>query len=373
MDRFSRYFINKELSAGLLLLLATLCALLFANSPWQTSYHHLLNITLFNNPLTYWINDGLMAIFFFQVGLELKRERYMGSLRAIQQVILPSVAALGGILIPMLIYFMVTLPQPKYHAGWAIPMATDIAFALTVLTVFGKRIAHPMKTFLLTLAIMDDLGAILVIALFHTQNFSYVALLALLVILLVLILLNKLRLYILPLYFALGIALWFATLNAGIHPTIAGVLFAFMIPLNNRQQQPILTKIESTITPWVIFGILPVFAFANAGITFATLSLSSVIEPVTLGIILGLVFGKPLGVFLFSRAYMRLVKLEHTLSSRDLLVIGCVAGIGFTMSLFLADLSFQDASILNLCRLGVLSGSIISAAAAALICFSKSA
>lgn len=372
MQPFLKVLSNKKFRSGFLLLLATGFALWLANSPWQTVYHQLFTITLFKQALVHWINDGLMAIFFFQVGLELKREYCLGRLRTVQQLLLPSIAALGGILVPMFIYFLVNYSTPQYHAGWAIPMATDIAFALTVLSLFGKWASPQMKMFLLTLAIMDDLGAIVIIAIFHLQTFSSLALLAIALIIVVLIVLNKLRIYLFSLYLPLGIALWFAMLNSGIHPTIAGVLFAFMIPLVNRQQQPILTKIETRITPWVVLLILPVFAFANAGITFASISIASFWQPVTLGIMLGLALGKPIGIILFSSIYTRVVKLEHKLSKGNLLVVSCVAGIGFTMSLFLADLSFIEPQILNLCRLGILSGSLISALTAAVICFSNS-
>ena len=360
MPSFLSYFIHKDTRSGVLLLLATAWALTLANSSWQNYYSALLNFPLQAHSLVYWINDGLMAIFFFQVGLELKRERCTGHLRAIQQIILPSVAALGGVILPILIYFIVTLEHPEYHAGWAIPMATDIAFALTVITLLSKHISSSMKTFLLTLAIMDDLLAIFVIALFHTQQFSYFALIAMFIIIALLFLLNKIRYYFLPIYIILSIALWFATLHSGIHPTIAGVIAAFMIPLYGKQQKPILTKLESTLTPWVTLVILPIFAFANAGITFSTLTLHSFLEPVVLGILLGLAIGKPVGIILFSQIYARLAKFNHNFSIQSLAILGSVAGIGFTMSLFLSDLSFQDPSIINLCRLGILSGSLLS-------------
>ena len=358
--------LKKDLLAGALLLLATIAALAISNSPWQNVYTQVWHTVVWQHSIVAWINDGLMSLFFFQVGLELKRERYYGHLRHIQQIILPAVAALGGMVVPMLIYALINAPHPQFHAGWAIPMATDIAFALSVFALLGRSIPSSVKTFLLTLAILDDLGAIIVIAVFHAHDISFIALTLAALCVLILLVLRQRRVTALHWYYLVGIILWYATWRSGIHPTLAGVLLAFFIPLNTAQQQPLLVRVEQRLTPWVSFGILPLFAFANAGVVLAGISGASFVQPVTLGIILGLCVGKPLGIVAFSRIYARCAKVSDAMSWRYLLIVGCVAGIGFTMSLFLSDLSFTDGAVLNACRLGIISGSLLSAIVAVL-------
>ena len=365
-------FINKEALGGLLLLTTTIVALIASNSPLKPLYQHFLD-TLFtiqmgnfilSKPLLSWINDGLMTAFFFYVGLELKRECLIGDLRHWQNVLQPIVAAIGGIVVPVMLYLIVTLGKNSYHTGWAIPMATDIAFAVGILSLLGNRIPRHVKLFLLTLAIVDDIAAILVIALFHSQNLSLVSLVFSLSFLIILIVFNFTKVTELTPYFIVGLLLWLSVLKSGVHATLSGILIAFTIPLKKEDGTPIITQLETDLHDFIAYFVLPLFAFANAGVKLQGMAWTIILHPVTLGVFLGLFIGKPLGIFSFSWLTNKIFRVPLNITNSQLLVVGLMAGIGFTMSLFIAMLSFETNSyLLNLSRLGVLLAS-----AAAMCC-----
>lgn len=367
-------FIKLETLAGLTLALSAVCALIFANSSLATFYEAFLALPFeirlgdksLNKALILWINDGLMAVFFLLVALELKREILEGELSSVSQVLLPLVGAIGGILIPALFYYLCTYQHGEAVAGWAIPAATDIAFALAVVSLFGTRIPKSLKTFLLTLAVFDDLGAILIIAFFFTAKISFVAKIIALSVFLMLCLLNRLGVTKLTPYFLLGIVLWVCVLKSGVHATLAGVLLGFTIPLrakNERGESPLIS-LEHTLHPWVAFMILPIFAFSNAGVNLSGVSISTIFEPIPLGIILGLVAGKTIGVFCFSMALIKFGKasLPEGATTSSFLAVSMISGIGFTMSLFIGSLAFAQnwVEIGYQVRIGVIVGSILS-------------
>lgn len=369
------YFVQMESFAGLLLILMSILALVVANSRWYDNYQHILEQPLsigyatfhLSKPLILWINDGLMAVFFLLIGLELKREILEGQLSSVSQVVLPGLAALGGVLFPALIYYAFNRHHELNMAGWAIPVATDIAFALGVLTLLGKRVPSSLKLFLLALAIFDDLAAILVIALFYTKSLSFWALGMAGVTTVILIILNRLQVSKLTVYIILGIILWFFVLKSGVHATIAGVLLAIFIPLKtvkHNQGSP-LKYLEKKLHAWVAFFILPVFAFANSGINFSGITLPQLINPVSLGVALGLFFGKQIGVFLFSYITIKLqfAKMPDGANWRQLYGVSIICGIGFTMSLFICSLAFEHAPIIYNTegRIGVMLGTLMSA------------
>jgi len=372
-----REFMRLEAAGGILLLAATVSAMIFANTPLQSIYDALLEIPVairigaleVAKPLLLWINDGLMAIFFFTVGLELKREILEGDLSRPSQITLPAFAAVGGMLVPALIYAGLNWDDPVALKGWAIPAATDIAFALGVLSVFGERVPTSLKVFLLSLAIIDDLGAILIIAVFYSADISLSALAVALAGLGVLVVFNVAGVRKTAGYLLVGIVVWVSVLKSGVHATLAGVALAFTIPLRGgREGEPSpLCELERNLHPAVAFGILPLFAFANAGISFEGLSLSSVLEPVPLGIAAGLLIGKFVGVLGFSwlAIRLRLAVLPDSVDWKAMVGVAFLCGIGFTMSLFIASLAFEHAGpqYAMVDRLGIVVGSLLSAVA----------
>lgn len=370
MRKFLHKFIKLEASGGLVLGFSALLALILANSHWQTSYQAFLSYTLNIGPNIHFsflhlINDGLMTIFFFLVSLEIKRELIQGELNTLTKALLPTIAAIGGMLVPALLYLGINHPYPQFTPGWAIPMATDIAFSLGVLSLLDKHIPVTLKIFLMALAIIDDLGAIIVIATFYTQQIDWLYLFSALLAFLGLISLNYYHIQRFLPYGVLGIALWLFILNSGIHATIAGVLFGFTIPLKKSSYHnfnSLLHHLIHLLHPWMAYGVLPLFAFANAGLSFSNINLASLFHPLPLGIIAGLFLGKQLGILGASwlAVKAKLVKLPHSVNWRHIYGTSLICGIGFTMSLFIANLAFGDNKLTSLVRLGVFAGSILS-------------
>lgn len=368
-------FFKLEAASGILLIIATCLALVINNSALSGLYNSFLNILVtfsvqelvISKPLELWINDGLMAIFFLLIGLEVKKEVLQGQLSRPSQVVLPAVAAVGGMLVPALIYWLFNHGDPQAHSGWAIPMATDIAFSLGVLALLGKSVPVSLRLFLMTLAIIDDLGAILVIALFYSGSLSIGALGLAAICLAILIILNVLNIRNLGLYLIVGVVLWVCVLKSGVHATIAGVVLAFTIPLKVTAVgniAPPLIKLEHALNPWVSYFILPLFAFVNAGISFATVTIDHLFSSVTLGIMLGLVVGKTVGVFGFTWVIIKLGLAKLPIGANWTLLFGVaiLCGIGFTMSLFIGALSFPAGNeYVGIDRVGILLGSLLSA------------
>jgi NhaA family Na+:H+ antiporter len=370
-----REFLRMEAAGGIVLMAATVLALLVANSPLYPLYHRLLHLTGevrlgplgLAKPLLLWINDGLMAIFFLLVGLEIKREVIEGELSHPAQIFLPGFAALGGVLLPALIYFAFNRESAFALRGWAIPTATDIAFALGVLALAGSHVPTSLKLFLMTLAIMDDLAAILIIALFYTDQLSLVSLALASGFTLALVLLNRCGVMRPAAYLLLGVMLWVSVLKSGIHATLAGVVVALTIPLRPAQagQSSPLHHLEHSLHPWVTFFILPAFAFANAGLELGRVSLAAMLAPVPLGIMLGLLVGKTVGVMLFSYLSIAtgLARLPAGSTWQSMLGVALLAGVGFTMSLFIDSLAFEEAAetYQSTDRLAILLGSVCAA------------
>lgn len=359
-------------------MIATVLAMILANSPLHWMYDYFLETPLeirigrqlhIAKPLLLWINDGLMAVFFFLIGLEVKREVLVGQLSTRAQIALPGVAAIGGMLVPALIYVLLNAGDHVALNGWAIPAATDIAFALGVLALLGDRVPSSLKIFLLALAIMDDLGAIVIIALFYSGDLSTTMLVLSATCLAILIIFNRMKLDVIPLYIWVGVFLWIFVLKSGVHATLAGVALAFCIPLKskaNPEHSP-LESLEHSLHPWVSYLILPVFAFANSGIPLEGMGIGSLFHPVPLGIMLGLVIGKLVGVYGFSMAAIRfgIAQMPENANWRHLVGVSSLCGIGFTMSLFIGGLAFEhtggDAvTYLTTHRIGILSGSLVS-------------
>lgn len=370
-----RAFLDHSASGGIMLIVAATLALICANSPLKDLYFNSLNSYVGGLSVLHWINDGLMAVFFLMVGLELKREVLDGQLSTWSRRTLPGFAALGGILVPALVYLIFNTGENGHTGGWAIPAATDIAFALGVLSLLGSRVPMTLRIFLTALAIIDDLGAIVIIALFYTGSINGIALGLALLTVAALIILNRMRVMNLLPYMFLGAVLWFLVLQSGVHATLAGVVLALCIPLRTSPAKPDNTasplhKVEHSIAPWVSFLIVPIFGFANAGVSFGGMSVEQLADPIPLGIALGLFFGKQLGVFAFSAAVIRLgwAELPTHASWRQLYGVSVLCGIGFTMSLFIGLLAFPDNQVLqDEVKLGVLIGSIISAVAGAIL------
>ena len=370
-----------ESAGGILLLIAGIIAMLIANSPLIDLYDDLLDTTValevgaleIRKPLLLWINDGLMAVFFFLVGLEIKREVMEGELSSVSQVILPGMGALGGMLVPAAIYAWFNWHDTVALDGWAIPVATDIAFALALLGVFGSRVPVALKVFLLTLAIFDDLAAIIIIAVFYSDALSVTALLFAAVTLVIGVAMNRLGVTRTSSYILLGLVMWIAVLKSGVHATLAGVLIAFCIPMRDPQGQSPLRRLEHDLHGPVAFAILPTFAFANAGLVLSGMSFGDLTHPVTLGVILGLFAGKPVGIMLFVglAVLLRWVQLPAGVTWKQVLGVSFACGIGFTMSLFIAGLAFEHGSGEYFAgdRLGILIGSVMSALMAYLILY----
>lgn len=374
-------FLRLEAASGILLLIAAILAMIAVNTSADVWYNALLGIPVaiqfgefeIAKPLLLWINDGLMAIFFFLIGLEVKRELLAGELSEPSRVVLPVIAAVGGMAVPAAIYSVINWGDPVAMKGWAIPSATDIAFALGVLALLGSRVPQTLKLFLMTLAIIDDLGAIVIIALFYTADLSIMSLLVAVASVAVLFGLNRKGVLSLTPYLLVGFVLWAAVLKSGVHATLAGVLVAFFIPFKKEpgETQTQLEKLEHDLHSTVAYGILPLFAFANAGIPFDGISIDTFFHPVPLGIAAGLFFGNQVGIFCFSWVAIKLgiTRLPDGVNWVQLYGAALLCGIGFTMSLFIGSLAFEqggpDYAIDD--RLGILLGSLVSGIAGYLV------
>lgn len=376
------FFAREEKSGILLLLFATL-ALITVNSPLNSLYYDIkytdVPISLgefnFTKTISHWVNDGLMAIFFFVIGLELKREILEGELSSFDRMVLPAIAAIGGMVAPAIIYVLININNPENMSGWAIPTATDIAFSLAVLLIIGKNVPLSLKVFLLSLAIIDDLGAVLIIAFFYTAQISGIYLIYSLIVFVLLILINRMGINKMYLYMILGIFLWYFVLKSGVHATIAGVLLATTIPntSSNGLEHSMLKDLEHKLHNFVGILVLPIFAFFNSDINFADVTLSSIYSPLSLGVILGLLLGKPIGITLFTYVGMKtnLFNLPENVTIKDVFGLSLLCGIGFTMSLFINGLAFSDPVLIDSSKLGIFIGSMISAVAGYLILKSK--
>ncbi len=367
-----RWFFKLEAASGLVLLFSAIIALVISNSELSSIYFNTLEKYLFigiNNfgiklSVLHWINDALMAIFFFFVTLEIKREFLQGELSNIKQAMLPIIGAVGGMLVPALFYIFINYGNSETIVGWAIPSATDIAFSLGVLSLLGSRVPISLKVFLTALAIIDDLGAIVIIALFYSGDLSIKYLSLMLIAFIILLILNKFNVKKFLPYLIVGLFLWEFTHQSGIHATIAGVLLACTIPHRKKEKDfSLLIKLEHAISPYVAFGIMPLFAFANAGVSLEGLTFASLLNKVPLGILLGLFVGKQLGVFVFSYISIKLKFAQMPTNSNwiNFYAVGVLTGIGFTMSLFVGNLAFVDSmQYMDGVKIGVLSGSLLS-------------
>ncbi|MGL5047321.1 MAG: Na+/H+ antiporter NhaA [Shewanella sp.] len=373
MEKAIKNFLSQESTGGILLLISVALAMLLANSPLSGFYQGFLDTDVqvkigeldIHKPLILWINDGLMAIFFLLIGLEVKRELLEGALSSIAQASLPSFAAIGGMLIPAVIYLLFNYGDPVTQAGWAIPAATDIAFALGIMALLGSRVPASLKVFLLALAIIDDLGVIVIIALFYSTDLSTMSLVIASLAIVGLVGLNRKGVTSLLPYGILGLILWVAVLKSGVHATLAGVIIAFCIPLRAKDGSSPSESLEHSLHPWSTFLILPVFAFANAGVYLGNMSLDMLISPVPVGIALGLMLGKPIGVMLFSfiAVKLKLAQLPDGVGWKQIAPVAVICGIGFTMSMFISSLAFEQADPMfgDLARLGTLMGSFMAA------------
>jgi NhaA family Na+:H+ antiporter len=370
-----RRFFDSEASGGMILMGVTVIALVIANSPLADAYFAVLKTYVLGLSVLHWINDALMAVFFLLVGLEIKREMLDGQLSTWPRRILPGIAALGGMVVPALIYLAITWNESQLHHGWAIPTATDIAFALGVLAVLGSRVPTSLKIFLTALAILDDLGAIIIIALFYTSDLSLVMLGAAALCLVVLIAFNRFNVTALLPYLAVGAVLWFFVLKSGIHATLAGVALALTIPLHanpkkTRAEDAPLHRLEHALHGWVAYAIIPIFGLANAGVSLSGLSIDTIMSPLPLGIAMGLFIGKQIGVYAFSYAAIHLgfADVPAGATRAQCYGVALLCGIGFTMSLFIGALAFPDQPELgDATKIGVLMGSLLSALAGYLV------
>ncbi|MBV1807457.1 Na+/H+ antiporter NhaA [Pseudomonas viridiflava] len=366
-------FFQLEAAGGLLLIAAAALALIINNSPLSWLYNAFLETPVearigalqIAKPLLLWINDGLMALFFLVIGLEVKREVLEGHLSKPSQIVLPGAAAIGGMVVPALVYVALNTGNAEALNGWAIPMATDIAFALGVLALLGKRVPVSLKLFLMTLAIIDDLGAIIVIALVYSGELSQLSLILAAVSIIALIAMNRSGVSRLAPYLLVGLVLWICVLKSGVHATLAGVVLAFCIPLRTSSKASPLLTLEHGLHPWVAYGILPLFAFANAGVSLAGVTMESFTHPVPLGIAAGLLLGKTLGVFglTWLAVKTRMASLPKEANWGHVLGVSILCGIGFTMSLFVGSLAFEPgvSAYAGEDRMGILTGSILSA------------
>lgn len=376
-----RAFFAQEPAGGIVLMVATALALLVANSPLVDLYHYILNDVVFRvgladgpgmdigfeKTILHWVNDGLMAIFFFLVGMEIKREAVEGALSSRAKAMLPMLAAVGGMLVPALVYYFMDHGDPVALRGWAIPAATDIAFALGILALLGSRAPLSLKVLLTAIAVIDDLGAIIIIALFYGHGLNMEPLAVALVALIGLLVLNRRKVASLPGYLILGFIMWAAVLESGVHATLAGVVTALFIPLRDEKNPDYspLRDLEHQLHPLVVFGVLPLFAFANAGVPLQGLGLETLLHPVTLGIILGLFIGKQVGIFgvIFAAVKLGIAPMPEGTNWRQIYGVALLCGIGFTMSLFIGGLAFPGTDMQAHVRVGVLAGSILSAVA----------
>ncbi|SES66576.1 Na+/H+ antiporter NhaA [Thorsellia anophelis] len=378
MKQYLQRFLAFEASGGIILILAAIAALIIANSPMGIIYDTILNTyfvigldpIIIKESIIHWINDGLMAIFFLIIGLEVKRELLIGALASRERALFPFIAAIGGIIAPAIIFILFNAFNPETRNGWAIPTATDIAFAVGVLSLLGTRIPITLKVFLLALAIIDDLGAILIIAFFYTKDIAWEALTIAAVATAILTCLNLLGVRRLTPYMVIGLILWVAVLKSGVHATIAGVIIGFCIPLRQNKRDHLHVsespseKLEHTLHPWVTWLILPLFAFANSGIVLSGITLDKIFSALPLGIALGLILGKPLGIYFFSWFAVKkgIATLPDNVTFRHILGVSFICGIGFTMSIFISILAFglENKELINYAKVGILAGSIIS-------------
>ncbi|SFT98094.1 sodium/proton antiporter, NhaA family [Kosakonia arachidis] len=375
MKLLQRFF-SSDAAGGIVLIIAAALAMLCANlGVTQDLYHNFLSTPVefkfgsleINKNMLLWINDALMAVFFLMIGLEVKYELVQGALASRQQAVFPVIAAFGGMVAPALIFLLFNFHDPLARHGWAIPTATDIAFALGVLALLGNRVPVALKVFLMALAIIDDLGAIIIIALFYTSDLSTTALGVAAASIAVLAILNACNVRRIGIYMLVGIVLWTAVLKSGVHATLAGVVVGFFVPLREQSGVSPARQLVDAIHPWVAWLILPLFAFANAGVSLSGMSVSGLGDVLPLGIIAGLVLGKPLGITIFCWLALRLklAKLPQGAAFKQIMSVGLLCGIGFTMSIFIASLAFGDAheEMIAWSKLGILTGSIISAVA----------
>lgn len=372
-------FFKLESAGGIVLIFSAILAMIMANTGLATFYDHFLHAKVgvffgehdFSKTLIHWINDGLMAIFFFLVGLEIKRELLGGQLSSKENAMLPALAAIGGMAMPALVYVLVNRNHPELLHGWAIPSATDIAFALGILSLLGKRAPIALKVLLTAIAVIDDLGAVVIIALFYTDNLSVQALGAAAALIALLATMNRFGVTRAAAYVIVGILLWLAVLKSGVHATLAGVITALFIPYHtssrgkNSKKEPknLIADLEHTLHPWVAFMIMPVFAFANAGVSLSGVSFADLLKPLPLGIMLGLVIGKQTGIFftIFAAVKSGLCPMPKNTNWYQIYALSALCGIGFTMSLFIGTLAFSNPEYAAPVRLGVLTGSVISA------------
>ncbi|GLS82502.1 Na+/H+ antiporter NhaA [Paraferrimonas haliotis] len=371
MSRFIRNFLSQESAGGILLMIAVALAMLLANSPLAGLYNGFINTPVqvrigyldIDKSALLWINDGLMALFFLLIGLEVKRELMEGALSSPAKAALPTFAAVGGMIFPALFYLYFNYGT-ETQVGWAIPAATDIAFALGILALLGNRVPVSLKVFLLALAIIDDLGVVIIIALFYTSELSMMSLVIAAIALVALFILNRRNVSSLAPYMLIGLVLWTAVLKSGVHATLAGVALALLIPLQVGEKRPS-EKLEHALHPWSTFAILPLFAFANAGVNLGNMSLDALLAPVPMGIAAGLVLGKPVGIMLFSWLSVKLgwAQLPEGLGWKHIAPVSLMCGIGFTMAMFIASLAFQHGGMLygDMARMGILIGSGIAA------------
>ncbi|CNF46802.1 Na+/H+ antiporter NhaA [Yersinia similis] len=373
MTNIIRQFLRQEAAGGLILIIAAAIALLMANSSLQGVYQSFLDIPVsikiasldISKPLLLWINDGLMAVFFLVVGLEVKRELMEGSLAGRDKAVFPAIAALGGMLAPALIYLLFNGADEVTRQGWAIPAATDIAFALGVMALLGNRVPTGLKVFLLALAIIDDLGVIIIIALFYTQQVSLQSLGIAAAAIALLAYMNWRGVGKTSAYLLVGLVLWVCILKSGVHATLAGVIVGFMIPLHTKDQRSPSESLEHGLHPWVAYLILPLFAFANAGVSLQGVSFAGLTSLLPMGIATGLFIGKPLGIFAFSWLAVKLgiAKLPDAINFKQIFAVSVLCGIGFTMSIFIASLAFEgtDIALTTYSKLGILLGSTTAA------------
>jgi Na+:H+ antiporter, NhaA family len=382
-DSRLRRFIDHEATGGMLLAIAAAIAILLVNFGLSDEYHHLLEervrigigALILDKSLHHFINDGLMAIFFFLVGLEIKREMLEGNLADVSSIILPLAAAIGGIVVPSGIYAVINWNDAAAFRGWAIPSATDIAFALGALALVGARAPVSLKIFLLALATFDDLAAIIIIAVFYSSQLSTLALTGAACCIAALMLCNRLKVERASVYILVGLIMWMFVLKSGVHATLAGVALGLLIPLKRSDVSSMLHELEEALHPYVKFLILPLFAFANAGLPLDGFSLASLMQPVPLGILAGLALGKPVGIVLVCWLVVAtgLARLPDGSNWQQLVGVGCLAGIGFTMSLFIGSLAFESTDANAQVRVGVIAGSLISIIAGLAILFASPA
>ena len=381
MTKVFKEMVEHDAAGGVLLVIAAIVAMVFANSPISGFYTGTLDIPIqvsfgnfiINKPLLLWVNDGLMAIFFLVVGLEVKREIIEGHLSSVDQIVLPAIGAIAGIAIPALVYAAINSGDEITMRGWAIPSATDIAFALGLFTLFGKHLPLSLKLFLLSVAIFDDIGAIVIIAVFYSSDLSQLSLIVASAGLVLLFVMNRFRIKKVGPYLLVGLVVWAAVLKSGVHATLAGFAIAWFIPINvkNDDGNSLLRELEHDLHPWVAFFILPLFAFANAGVSLSGVGMDALTHPITLGIVLGLFVGKQVGIFgaCWLAIKLGLAKLPKGANFVQLYGVSILCGIGFTMSLFIGSLAFENMNkeYIDAVKLGVLVGSLLSVIAASII------